>query len=188
MAARNKRTPNGSKSSKSTKAKKPPVQKGLVTAADVKRANDNAKKAQEDIILAGVNWQWRKFALGLMNGLANYKAYAEAYNMPTVDRDERAYMVAAACSSKLLKNAKFLEYWREIIKEQGFNHDVVDVQALKLITDEDTPPAVRRAAIRDYNELQGRIIKKATMTDGSGKSLFDDDSSSFELKVVRASK
>lgn len=153
---------------------------------DLSDQRQQEKKA-EDKLLANTNWQWREFALGLMNGLANYKAYAVAYNMPNVDRDNRAYMVAAASSSKLLKNAKFRDYWRALIIEQGFNHDVVDAEAMKLITDPDTPPQVRRAAIKDYNELTGRIVKKQALTDGEGKSLFDDGSG-FELIVRRPTK
>jgi hypothetical protein len=163
-----------------------PLSQGLVLAAHAKKQRADFDAAVEDEVISSENWQWRKFALGMMNGLANYKAYAEAYSMPNVDRDERAYMVAAACSSKLLKNTKFRDYWRELIEEQGFNHDVVDTEALKLITDSDTPPQVRRAAIRDYNELRGRIVKKSTLTDSKGTSLFDD-AAGFELKVVRSS-
>lgn len=160
---------------------------GLLDVAAQQRAEKNAREAQEQALLGSTNWQWRKFALGLMNGLNNYKAYAEAYSMPNVDRDDRAYQVAAAAASRLLKNVKFREYWRELIVEQGFNHDVVDTEALKLITNEDTPPQVRRAAIRDYNELTGRIVKKQALTDGDGKSLFDEGGG-FELVVRRPGK
>lgn len=174
-----RKQPTRKKSANSTKAKNP--------NAIVVSERSKEQREKEEKLLRETNWQWRKFALGLMNGLANYKAYAEAYNMPNVDRDERAYQVAAANASRLLKNAKFREMWRALIIEQGFNHDVVDTEALKLITDADTPPQVRRAAIRDYNELMGRIVKRTTLTDTEGKSLFDDGSG-FELKVVRPAK
>lgn len=145
------------------------------------------EKQAEDKLIAKTNWQWREFALGMMNGLNNYKAYAIAYNMPNVDRDKRAYQVANAAASRLLQNVNFRDYWRALIIEQGFNHDVVDAEAMKLITDPDTPPQVRRAAIRDYNELTGRIVKKQALTDGEGKSLFDDGKG-FELIVRRPTK
>lgn len=199
MPSQKKPTPKSSASStaaakkrraakrKARAAKTQPVQ-GLITAAQAQAEREQAEAAEQAALVSTVNWQWRKFALGIMNGLHTYKAYAEAYSMPNVDRDDQAYKVAAAAGTRLLKNVKFREYWRELLDEQGLNDEVVDSEMLKLITDPEVPYAVRRAAIRDYNELKGRIIKKQTMTDGSGKSLFDDDSSSFELKVVRASK
>ena len=122
------------------------------------------KQNLEDAIIADINWQWRTFALGIMNGKANYTAYNEAYKIGDVDNNHRAYMVASACAARLLKNAKFREYWRELLGEQGFNHDVVDSQMLKQITSPDTPENVRRAAIRDYNELNGRIVQKTDIT------------------------
>lgn len=198
MPSRKEPTPKKSASSQATKkrraakrkarAAKTQTAKGLITAAQAQAEREQAERAKEDVIISSVNWQWRKFALGIMNGLHTYKAYAEAYSMPNVDRDERAYQVAAAAGTRLLKNVKFRAYWQELLVEQGLNDEVVDSEMLKLITDPETPYAVRRAVIRDYNELKGRIIKKTTMTDGQGKSLFDDDSTSFELKVVRANK
>lgn len=150
------------------------------------KADEQAKREAENALIGEINWQWRKFALGIMNGLNNYKAYAEAYDIKNVDTDERAYRVAAASAARLLKNVNFKTFWRELLTEQGFNDDVVDSQMLMLITDPLTPHTVKRAAIRDYNELQGRIVKKATLTDDEGKSLFDVDS--FTVKVVKSAE
>lgn len=202
MTSRKEPTPKKPESSKAEKAKRAARRKaraakaaktqaqpqGVITAAQAQKERDEKQQAQEDVIIGKINWQWRKFALGIMNYLPAYKAYAEAYSIPNVDRDDRAYKVATASSARLLANVSFRKYWRELLEEQGFNDDMVDTQMLMQITDPETPHAVRRAAIRDYNELKGRIIKKQTMTDGQGKSLFDDDSTNFELKVVRANK
>lgn len=176
--------------SKSTRAQKKdvPVTKAIISKAQLDREQADRERAEQEALVGGINWQWRKFALGLMNGLPNYKAYAEAYDMNDVDRDEKQYMVAAAVSSRLLKNAKFRAYWRELLEEQGFNHDTVDSEMVRLITDPLTPPAVRRATIRDYNELQGRIVKKQSWTDEQGISLFDPENTSFEIRVVRPAK
>lgn len=140
-----------------------------------------AKEQQEAV--AAINWQWRKFALAIMNGRQMYQAYNDAYEIGDVEKDQQAYQVAAASATRLLKNVKFRKYWRELLEEQGFNDDVVDSQMLTLITDPATPHMVRRAAIRDYNELKGRIIKKIAPTDDKGNSLFDE--AEFTMKVVR---
>lgn len=176
--------------SKSTKAHKAavPVVTAIISKADHDRAERERKRDLEDAVLGTVNWQWRKFALGIMNGKENYKAYAEAYDMNDVDRNERAYRVAAVLSSRLLKNVNFRAYWRELLEEQGFNDDVADTQMLRLMADLDTPPAVRRATIRDYNELKGRIVKKNAFTDDKGISLFDPENTAFEIRVVRPEK
>lgn len=172
-----KSTVDDKKNAKATKA--------IISKAEHDRSERQRAHETEEYLLGKVNWQWRTFALGLMNGLPNYKAYAEAYDMNDVDRNDRSYKVAAVLSSQLLKNPNFRAYWRELIEEQGFNNDVADTEMVKLITDPDTPAAVRRATIRDYNELQGRIVKKQSWTDEQGISLFDPENTSFEIRVVR---
>lgn len=175
---------------KSTKAQKAEAKatSAIISKAAHDRAEKDKQRAIEDHLLGKVNWQWRMFALGIMNGLPNYKAYAEAYDMNDVDRNDRSYKLAAVLSSQLLKNPNFRAFWRDLLEEQGFNNDVADTEMLRLITNPDTPAAVRRATIRDYNELQGRIVKKQSWTDEQGKSLFDSDTTSFEIRVVKGSK
>lgn len=175
---------------KSTKQQKAdaPKASAIISKAAHDRAERQRKRDLEDAVLGTVNWQWRAFALGIMNGKENYRAYADAYDMNDVDRDERAYRVAATLSSRLLKNVNFRAYWRELLEEQGFNDDMADTQMVRLITDLETPPAVRRATIRDYNELKGRIVKKNAFTDDKGISLFDPETTAFEIRVVRPEK
>lgn len=172
---------------KSTKQQKADakVTTAILSRAELEKQKREQQRRLEDHIIAGTNWQWRKFALGLMNGKPNYLAYAEAYDMNDVERDQRAYQVAAACATQLLKNTKFREFWRDLIVEQGFNNEIVDSETVRLITDPDTPPAVRRATIRDFNELQGRIVKRNAFTDDQGKSLFDKGNTSFDIRVVK---
>lgn len=162
--------------------------KAIVDAAAEERRRKEQERKAQDKLIGKVNWQWRKFALGLMNGLANYKAYAEAYDINDVDRNERSYRLATVLSTRLLKNASFRAYWRDLLEEQGFNHEVADTEMVRLITDPTTPAAVRRATIRDYNELQGRIVKKQSWTDDEGISLFDKDTTEFTVRVVRPKK
>lgn len=172
---------------KSTKRQK--AEAGVTSAIISKAEHDRTQKQRahetEEYLLGKVNWQWRKFALGIMNGLQNYRAYAEAYDMNDVDRNDRSYKVAAVLSSQLLKNPNFRAYWRDLLEEQGFSDDMADTEMVKLMTDPDTPAAVRRATIRDYNELKGRIVKKQSWTDDQGISLFDPEATSFEIRVVR---
>lgn len=181
---RNKRTAANKRNNPSPRSAKNAVPSAVLDPAAQKKADEQRQREQENALIGEINWQWRKFALGIMNGLNNYQAYAQAYDIKDVDTNERAYQVAAASAARLLKNVNFKAFWRELLTEQGFNDDVVDSQMLMLITDPLTPHTVRRAAIRDYNELQGRIIKKATLTDDEGKSLFDVDS--FTVKVVKS--
>lgn len=175
---------------KSRKADKQavPVVTAIISKAQHDREEKQRKADLEDAVLGTVNWQWRTFALGLMNGKENYKAYAEAYDMNDVDRNDRAYRVATTLSSRLLKKVEFRAYWQELIVEQGFSDEMADTEMVKLITDPNTPPAVRRATIRDYNELQGRIVKKNSFTDDKGISLFDPENTAFEIRIVKAEK
>jgi len=138
----------------------------LITAAQGKQEREQAEQKRQEAVVSSINWRWRKFALGIMNGKMNYRAYADAYDLTEVEINRKQYQVAAANASVLLKNAKFREYWRELLQEQGFNNDAVDSEMLQLITDPMTPPTVKRAAIKDYNELMGRIVKAVDLTSG----------------------
>lgn len=178
---RDKQTSNGKHASrKKRNARKVPS--AVLDPAAQKKYEEQVRREAEDLDIGTINWQWRMFALGIMNGLNNYQAYAQAYGYKNVETDEREYKLCAVYSSRLLKNDSFRAYWRDLLEEQGFNHDMVDSQMLMLITDPLTPHTVKRAAIRDYNELQGRIIKKASLTDDEGNSLFD--AASFTIEVV----
>lgn len=111
-----------------------------------------------------INVRWRKVIDDLMNGSTILQAYAHAYDIETsLPKD---YNVAAACGSRLLKNAKFRELWHKVIEERGFSNEVADWQLVDLMTNPKYEATVRRAAIHDYNELTGRIIKKVDTTSG----------------------
>lgn len=111
-----------------------------------------------------INVRWRKVIENLMNGNTILDSYASAYEIEI--GTPKGYNVAAASGSRLLKNAKFRDLWHKVIEEQGFNDETADFRLLDLITNPGIEPTVRRAAIHDYNELTGRIIKKTDLTSG----------------------
>lgn len=137
------------------------------------QATDNPAEAEEaeipeepwltDLDLpSSYNWHWREVIDGLMNRLPAYQAYAEAYDLNIADEKQRR--AAEANSSRLMRNDRFRAVWRKVIAERGFNDETVDWELANLIASPDTEPAIRRAAIKDYNELRGRIITKVDHT------------------------
>lgn len=111
-----------------------------------------------------LNTHWRKVIDGLMNYLKPFEAYAKAYE---IDIDKPASRnVAYANASRLLKNVKFRSLWKKVIEENGFSDEQADWQLTDLMTNPGYDPKVRRAAVHDYNELTGRIIKKTDLTSG----------------------
>jgi hypothetical protein len=105
-----------------------------------------------------MNMQWRKVIDELMNGAKIYEAYAKAYSID-IEKPSQ-YNVAKSCGSRLLTNVNFRRLWDKVLQEHGFNDQVADVQLLDLMTNPGIDPKVRRAAIKDYNELRGRVVTK----------------------------
>lgn len=118
----------------------------------------------EDDLVGSVDWRWRKFALGIMNGKMNYVAYNEAYKIGDVENDGRAYQVACAAASQLLRNIRFRGYWRELIVESGFNDDVADSRLVDIMTNPNTPPKDVLKAVELFKKLGGKIVDRTDVT------------------------
>lgn len=108
------------------------------------------------------NWAWRAVIQGLMDRKPAYVAYAEAYDIDISNKSGE--LQARANSSRLIANDNFKRLWRKVLTEVGFNNETVDSELIKLMTDPTVHPSIRRAAIRDFNELHGRIITKVDHT------------------------
>lgn len=130
-----------------------------------------------------LNVRWRKVINRLMEGKLIYEAYAKAYDIE-IDTSEGKNLANAA-GSRLLRNVKFKTLWHKVIEERGFNDEAVDWALADLITNPDVDPSTRRAAIKDYNELRGRVIKKTDITTG-GQGFFTK--SKLEINVVEDPK
>lgn len=89
------------------------------------------------------------------------QSYAEAYGIDLSVRG--SYSAAVAAASRLLTNVKILDEINRIFEFRGLNDVFVDKQLEKLIT-QDADFKSKVAAIREYNSLKGRIIKKLDHT------------------------
>jgi len=108
------------------------------------------------------NWQWREVIRSLLYGEDAYVAYAQAYEIDI--SAESGKRQAMANSSRLIRNDKFKRLWRQVLDETGFNAETMDSVTLSMIKDESTPHQTRRALIRDFNELNGRIVNRTDLT------------------------
>lgn len=128
---------------------------------------DDVQERERDIeqdALGSIDWRWRKFALGIMNGKMNYQAYDDAYNIGDVENDEKAYQVACVGASQLLRNIKFRDYWRQLIIESGFNDEVADSRLIQIMTNPSTPAKDVLKAVELFKKLGGKIIDRTDVT------------------------
>lgn len=88
------------------------------------------------------------------------QAYIEAYNP---DREGNWYKSAQASASRLLSNVKIIERINTILEQTGFNEAFVDKQLSFLIAQHDDK-SVKLGAIKEFNALKARIIKKLDLT------------------------
>jgi hypothetical protein len=110
-----------------------------------------------------LNVRWRKVIEERMNGKTMTEAYALAYDID-ITKTKLAYNVATSNASRLLRNAKFQRLWDRMNAERGFSDQMADWQLADLMTNPGVEPAVRRAAINDYNKLRGRVVEKVDHT------------------------
>lgn len=89
------------------------------------------------------------------------RAYAKAYGINI--KKTSNYNVARTQASILLTNPNVLKRIDELIELDGFNDTYADKQLAKLIM-QDADLSVKRAALRDYNQLKGRIIERLDHT------------------------
>ena len=85
------------------------------------------------------------------------QSYVEAYDIDLTKKGQ--YSAAGAGACRLLKNAKILTYINDIMTTTGFNDAHVDKQLSFLMT-QNAELGVKLGAIREYNALKTRIIKK----------------------------
>lgn len=109
-----------------------------------------------------LNVAWREVIEGLMSGLPMYKAYAKAYDFDTEDIRQRK--VAESNGSRLLRNAKFRKVFRRVIEERGFNDEIVDWRLADIINNPATADKDRIKAIKHYNEMTGRAVRRTDIT------------------------
>lgn len=92
------------------------------------------------------------------NGAQCYlKVYGEEYFKK--NNKQMSYMAAIACASRLLTKANVIARINELLETGGFNEENVDKQHLFLIN-QHADFKTKMAAIKEYNELKGRIQKK----------------------------
>ena len=111
------------------------------------------------------NWNWRQVITGLMEGKPGYIAYAEAYEID-INESEKRRRVAESNYSQLLRNTKFRALWKRVLEEAGFNDDLVDSRLIHFIIDPGTPVKDAVVAIKHFNELRGRVIRRTDLTSG----------------------
>lgn len=81
------------------------------------------------------------------------------------------YKSACSSASRLLRHVKVCEYINGLLESSGFNNEFVDKATLFLIT-QHSDFKTKLGAIKEYNALKQRIIKKLDLTSG-GKSFGD---------------
>ncbi len=92
----------------------------------------------------------------------------------------KAVNVCAVQSNRLLRNSKIQTRITKLLNEL-MTDEFVDSQLVKVITqDRDLSPKV--AAIKQYNELKARIIKKTELTGANGGAIVIDDNSRAKTK------
>lgn len=89
------------------------------------------------------------------------RSYAEAYNKPM--RNIHEYKVCQNGASENLSKPFIAARINELLSEDGLNDQFVDKQLLYLLTQHEDRGA-KMAAIKEYNAVRGRIIKKLQAT------------------------
>lgn len=94
--------------------------------------------------------------------------YSAAYN---IDLSEKGgYSVAAAGASRLLKDVNILSYIRSLYEQNDLNDTVVDNE-LAFVIKQNADFGSKVAAIKEYNQLKQRIIKKLELSTGGADEL-----------------
>lgn len=129
------------------------------------------KKKKEKIGKEALNIKQRKFCelyatdrefFG--NGV---ESYSEAYDIDLSKRG--AYKACAVSASRLLIKANILLYINKLLELKGLNNTYVDKQ-LELLITQNADFKTKLGAIKEYNQLMQRIIKKLDLT-SAGKPI-----------------
>lgn len=153
-----------------------------VPIEDVSNENPAETWLTDEEWVDDLNLTWRRVIELLMDRKPMYEAYADAYAIDITT--PRGKNVAMACGSRLLRNANFRKLWDRVLQEVGFNDHMVDTILAQTITGKDVPYKDRNKAITIYNDLKGRVVKKTSLTDPDGNSIFGDNG--LTITVVKA--
>ena len=93
------------------------------------------------------------------------QSYVEAYDIDLTKKGQ--YSAAGAGACRLLKNTKILAYINKIMSETGFNDAHADKQLSFLMT-QNAELGVKLGAIREFNALKARIVKRQSTDITSG--------------------
>lgn len=104
------------------------------------------------------------------NGL---QSYSEAYNIKLVNK--KAVGVCKSGAWRMLTNVDILKRIDEIIDSNGLNDSFVDKQLFKLVN-QDADFKAKIQAIKEYNSLKQRIVKRLEIS--------DDTETKDELKEI----
>lgn len=108
----------------------------------------------EIIELKPVNEKFVRLYLSGMNGTQAYLK-AKGWNA----NDSNKYLVASACSSRLLANAKVCQRIRQLMDLSGFNEDGADKE-LNFLMSQHNDLKTKLGAIKHFNELKKRAGAK----------------------------
>lgn len=108
--------------------------------------------------------------------------YAEAYD---IDLNEPgAYNSARAAASRLLTNGSILSYIRYLYESSDLSDDVVDNE-LAFVIKQNADFGSKVAAIKEYNQLKQRIIKKIEHSGAVDTGDISDDKFNKLLAAAR---
>ena len=111
------------------------------------------------------------------------QSYIEAYKPK---KKGNWYQTARACAYELLTKPHILDRINEIFEARGLNDAFVDKQLEKLIT-QDADFKSKVQAIKEYNALKGRIIKKFK-DETPLRDLSDDEKTDIAQRMAAWSK
>lgn len=96
------------------------------------------------------------YAIGETRG-HGVRCYAEAYGFDL--SEQGAYNTCKTNSCRLLTDANILSYIRDLFEDKDLNDTVVDNE-LAFVIKQNADFGSKVAAIKEYNQLKARIVKK----------------------------
>jgi hypothetical protein len=145
---------NKEKPKKTKRAKKQPKFAGIADGLidDIKNLKKNGLTIKQKEFCRLYASDREFFANGV-------QSYIEAYKIDISEKG--AYESAKQCAYRLLTNVDICQEINRLFEDRGLNDNFVDKQLEFLITQQADPRA-KIAAIREYNQIQGRIKKRIT--------------------------
>ena len=94
------------------------------------------------------------------NGVATY---VEVYKPD--QKKPNWYKSACSSASRILSNVKVCQYINNLLEKDGLNNEFIDKQLLFLAT-QHADFGSKMNAIKEYNQLKSRILKRTDITSG----------------------